>query len=57
MLTTNKKCDGIEAYVTSRRAWLELLRIEEDQGTCAFPLFKKSNPVQAEPEITSSTTK
>lgn len=34
-----------EAPVTSRRAWLEFVRIEEDLGTCALRFFKKSNPV------------
>ena len=33
------------APVTRRRAWLELLRIEDDLGTCALRFFKKSNPV------------
>lgn len=32
------------APVTSRRAWPEFLRIEDDLGTCAFLFFKKSTP-------------
>lgn len=38
-------CGCFLAPVTSRRAWLELLRIEDDLGTCALRFFKKSNPV------------
>jgi|APAra0007618257_1042622.scaffolds.fasta_scaffold05919_2 hypothetical protein len=33
------------APVASRRAWPEFLMTEDDLGTCALLIFKKSNPV------------